>query len=261
MGALKEQTAVEKAPDAFRTISEVAEDLKLPQHVLRFWETRFPQIKPMKRGGGRRFYRPDDVDLLRGIRHLLYSEGYTIRGVQRILKDEGIRFVQTVWISGAPQPSRSPGESEASGESGPIDHLLDDPLAGEDDERERGRGLFGLLPSLLGGFTDDLAPGDRAEHRLAPPIEEIGEALPPVCPPSDGDDAYFAGNGALVDTLPVLQRRPLPSPHQRGELAEGAGVAVASALSREDLRALQNTLFELRECRRLLDTALREASS
>jgi DNA-binding transcriptional MerR regulator len=261
MGALKEQTAVEKAPDAFRTISEVAEDLKLPQHVLRFWETRFPQIKPMKRGGGRRFYRPDDVDLLRGIRHLLYSEGYTIRGVQRILKDEGIRFVQTVWISGAPQPSRSPGESEAASESGPIDHLLDDPVAGEDDERERGRGLFGLLPSLLGGFTDDLAPGDRAEHRLAPPIEEIGEALPPVCPP-DGDDAYFtAGNGVhgLVDTLPVLQRRPLPA---RGELAEGVGgVAVASGLSREDLRALQNTLVELRECRRLLDTALREATN
>src|SRR6202042_1630005 len=76
--------AVDKAPDAFRTISEVADDLDLPQHVLRFWETRFAQIKPMKRGGGRRYYRPEDVDLLRGIRHLLYGEGYTIRGVQRI---------------------------------------------------------------------------------------------------------------------------------------------------------------------------------
>src|SRR5262249_39701292 len=70
---------VDKAPDAFRTISEVAEELNLPQHVLRFWETRFSQIRPMKRGGGRRYYRPDDVDLLRGIRHLLYGEGYTIR--------------------------------------------------------------------------------------------------------------------------------------------------------------------------------------
>src|SRR5262249_18893353 len=94
-------TAVEKAPDAFRTISEVAEELDLPQHVLRFWETRFSQIKPMKRGGGRRYYRPDDVDLLRGIRHLLYGEGYTIRGVQRILKDHGIKFVQSVWQAGA----------------------------------------------------------------------------------------------------------------------------------------------------------------
>ena len=82
-----------KGPDAFRTISEVAGDLSLPQHVLRFWETRFTQIKPLKRGGGRRYYRPDDVELLRGIRHLLYGEGYTIRGVQRILKEQGARFV------------------------------------------------------------------------------------------------------------------------------------------------------------------------
>jgi len=82
-----------KGPEAFRTISEVAEELDLPQHVLRFWETRFAQIRPMKRGGGRRYYRPDDIDLLRGIRYLLYGEGYTIRGVQRILKEQGPRFV------------------------------------------------------------------------------------------------------------------------------------------------------------------------
>jgi DNA-binding transcriptional MerR regulator len=85
---------LDKAPDAFRTISEVAADLDIPQHVLRFWETRFTQIKPMKRSGGRRYYRPDDVDLLRGIRRLLYGEGYTIRGVQRILKEHGIGSVQ-----------------------------------------------------------------------------------------------------------------------------------------------------------------------
>jgi DNA-binding transcriptional MerR regulator len=85
---------LDKAPDAFRTISEVADDLNIPQHVLRFWETRFTQIKPMKRSGGRRYYRPDDVDLLRGIRRLLYGEGYTIRGVQRILKEHGIGSVQ-----------------------------------------------------------------------------------------------------------------------------------------------------------------------
>jgi len=88
--------AVDKGPDAFRTISEVAEDLDLPQHVLRFWETRFGQIKPLKRGGGRRYYRPDDVELLKGIRHLLYGQGYTIRGVQRILKSDGVRFVQSI---------------------------------------------------------------------------------------------------------------------------------------------------------------------
>src|SRR6202521_4616543 len=85
---------LEKAPDAFRTISEVAADLDIPQHVLRFWETRFAQIKPMKRSGGRRYYRPDDVDLLKGIRRLVDGEGYTIRGVQRILKEHGIASVQ-----------------------------------------------------------------------------------------------------------------------------------------------------------------------
>jgi DNA-binding transcriptional MerR regulator len=84
---------VSKGPQAFRTISEVAQELALPQHVLRFWETRFSSIRPMKRGGGRRYYRPDDIDLLRGIRALLYGEGYTIRGVQRILKEQGPRFV------------------------------------------------------------------------------------------------------------------------------------------------------------------------
>lgn len=80
-----------KGPDAFRTISEVAEELGLPQHVLRFWETRFPQVRPIKRGGGRRYYRPGDVDLLRGVKQLLYGEGYTIRGVQRILREQGGR--------------------------------------------------------------------------------------------------------------------------------------------------------------------------
>ena len=87
---------LDKAPDAFRTISEVADDLDIPQHVLRFWETRFAQIKPMKRSGGRRYYRPDDVNLLRGIRRLLYGEGYTIRGVQRILREHGIKAVQNL---------------------------------------------------------------------------------------------------------------------------------------------------------------------
>jgi len=84
---------VDKAPEAFRTISEVADELKVPKHVLRFWEAKFAQLKPMKRGGGRRYYRPEDVALLRGIRFLLYSDGYTIRGVQKILREHGPRYV------------------------------------------------------------------------------------------------------------------------------------------------------------------------
>ncbi|MCW5752033.1 MAG: MerR family transcriptional regulator [Alphaproteobacteria bacterium] len=82
---------MEKSADAFRTISEVATELDVPQHVLRFWETRFPQVKPLKRGGSRRYYRPQDVDILRHIRHLLYDQGYTIKGVQRLLRETGAR--------------------------------------------------------------------------------------------------------------------------------------------------------------------------
>lgn len=91
---------MEKSPDAFRTISEAAEELDLPQHVLRFWETRFSTIRPLKRGGGRRYYRPDDVLLLKGIRHLLYDQGFTIKGVQRILKDQGTRYVIAIGEGG-----------------------------------------------------------------------------------------------------------------------------------------------------------------
>ena len=82
-----------KSPEAFRTISEVSKDLSLPQHVLRFWETKFSQIKPIKRGGGRRYYRPEDVDLLKGIKNLLYNDGYTIRGVQKVIKANGSKNI------------------------------------------------------------------------------------------------------------------------------------------------------------------------
>ena len=82
-----------KSPEAFRTISEVSKDLSLPQHVLRFWETKFAQIKPIKRGGGRRYYRPEDIELLKGIKYLLYNDGYTIRGVQKVIKESGARKI------------------------------------------------------------------------------------------------------------------------------------------------------------------------
>jgi DNA-binding transcriptional MerR regulator len=131
---------LDKAPDAFRTISEVADDLDIPQHVLRFWETRFVQIKPMKRSGGRRYYRPDDVDLLRGIRRLLYGEGYTIRGVQRILKEHGVKAVQglvdgstALPALGAPGDQAMRGGAEADDEEVVVD-------AGEDeDEADAGQ--------------------------------------------------------------------------------------------------------------------------
>src|SRR4051812_36595012 len=130
-----------KAPDAFRTISEVAEELELPQHVLRFWETRFNQIRPMKRGGGRRYYRPEDVDLLRGVRLLLYGQGFTIRGVQRLLKDKGVAFVVAVGQTGSVQTvtaaERAPepkGYPTAEGSLRAVPEGID--AAASEDDRE-----------------------------------------------------------------------------------------------------------------------------
>jgi len=96
----------EKSPEAFRTISEVADELDVPQHVLRFWETKFTAVRPLKRGGGRRYYRPGDVDVLRGVKTLLYAEGYTIRGVQKVFRNQGVRYVADVGQSGMQVLSR-----------------------------------------------------------------------------------------------------------------------------------------------------------
>ena len=104
----------EKSPEAFRTISEVAVELDVPQHVLRFWETRFSQIKPVKRAGGRRYYRPEDVELLRGIRALLYGDGYTIKGVQKVLRERGARHVAGLGRNAGmgAAPAAAPAEEE-----------------------------------------------------------------------------------------------------------------------------------------------------
>jgi DNA-binding transcriptional MerR regulator len=149
----------EKGPDAFRTISEVADEIALPQHVLRFWESRFGQIRPLKRGGGRRYYRPEDVDLLRGIKHLLYGEGYTIRGVQRILKSQGTRFVQGVW--------RDPA-SLRDVPRHPAD--LADP--GGDDEAADAP----PPPPSAAEREDDAGPAPAARLALRPPDDEPAAA-------------------------------------------------------------------------------------
>jgi len=102
----------EKSPEAFRTISEVATELDMPQHVLRFWESRFAQVKPVKRAGGRRYYRPEDVDLLRGIRTLLYREGFTIKGAQKILREKGLRYVAELGrMAAGSSPAPVPAEA------------------------------------------------------------------------------------------------------------------------------------------------------
>ena len=115
-----------KAPNAFRTISEVADELHIPQHVLRFWETKFPQIKPLKRGGGRRYYRPDDILLLRRISDLLYIQGYTIKGVQRLLREGGGQLADD--IPPAPAAERAAADADLSESADP---LLADPAAAE----------------------------------------------------------------------------------------------------------------------------------
>jgi len=179
-----------KAPDAFRTISEVADELDLPQHVLRFWESRFREIKPMKRGGGRRYYRPDDVDLLRGIRHLLYGEGYTIRGVQRILREQGSNFVEAVWREGAAQPPH-----------GATEYDRDDYEPVHDSEP--GEERPGLLGRLVGQDLNERDERDRTEPAFAGgPIPQLAEVsreaavveLPPPMPPVMARGAHWRGD-------------------------------------------------------------------
>jgi len=221
-----------KAPDAFRTISEVADELDLPQHVLRFWESRFHEIKPMKRGGGRRYYRPDDIDLLRGIRHLLYGEGYTIRGVQRILREQGAKFVEVVWQEGAPQPPHGVVEEE--------DESVEQAGMAEDIVREAEHGLRGRLSSLIGRDLGDSQ--DDAAGRVDPPL--TGAPVPRV------DPADRAIHG-VVASEPLATAESAPTPSRQATADANAG-----GLGREDLRKLHAALHELSECRRLIDAAV-----
>ena len=191
---------MEKSPDAFRTISEVAVDLDVPQHVLRFWESRFREIKPMKRGGGRRYYRPDDVSLLRGIRHLLYGEGYTIRGVQRIIREQGIKFVQA---AAQPRPKQADGDE--------LIEEVDAPESAE-SEAEPSRGLFALLPSLLGDRNaepePEFAPPDIRPD--APAVTAAGSAGAGLERHSARRPAAAAGRVARAQRMPQAARRDAP---------------------------------------------------
>jgi DNA-binding transcriptional MerR regulator len=227
----------EKAPDAFRTISEVADDLALPQHVLRFWETRFAQIKPLKRGGGRRYYRPDDVDLLRGIKFLLYGEGYTIKGVQRILKAQGVKFVQMVWrdpgsLAAAAERARESGGFEGDDEPEEI-------VAVDEDEAPEAAPLARQPVAVT--------PTSQTPRAEPPPFVMLERR--PLAPP-----------GAPATPAPESPRRLiLKPPEEERETTPRIGTRDPAA-EREDVRRLQATLFELMEAKRLLDAALRRPS-
>ncbi len=216
----------EKSVDAFRTISEVADDLKLPQHVLRFWETRFNQIKPMKRGGGRRYYKPDDVELLRGIRYLLYVKGFTIKGVQRILKENGPRFVVAVGSGDtealeAMQAGRQAQAAQSSDEPhfGDLDLLAADGLDIAGDERaDMSNENAGDLPATASSPVSSIDPTDGQ-----PDVQQTPDARRPL-----------AG---------FLKRHREPAVDASGD----------RALSRESVEALDTVILELLECKRLLD--------
>jgi DNA-binding transcriptional MerR regulator len=223
-----------KAPDAFRSISEVADELDLPQHVLRFWESRFRDIKPMKRGGGRRYYRPDDISLLRGIRHLLYGEGYTIRGVQRILREQGAKFVAVVWQEGAPQPPHVANDE---------DEFAEEAVSSGAEAVEEDRGLRGRLSSLIGRDLGDR--GDDIEARREPPFQ--GAPVPRIDPTDRA--IYGAEFDAEEPASPAFDPQPAASVVRSGPPAP------AARLGRDDLHKLRAVLHELAECRKLIDAA------
>jgi len=218
---------VDKSPDAFRTISEVADDLDLPQHVLRFWESRFAQIKPLKRGGGRRYYRPDDVLLLRGIKHLLYGEGYTIKGVQRILKEQGLRYVMAIWREDVPQAS--------TGET-PPGHEAYAPKA------ERGADRLEPL------FDEDAPPVSYAPGRGHLPVARVAELA-----------ARRPNFEPIIDSADQPDEPEEPQPLDGGSEPEPAVHDVPghrSPFSDGSRKRLEAALRELTELRHVLDAAL-----
>jgi DNA-binding transcriptional MerR regulator len=248
-----------KAPDAFRTISEVADELDLPQHVLRFWESRFPHIKPLKRGGGRRYYRPEDIDLLRGIRRLLYADGYTIRGVQRILREQGVRTVQLVGQGqDVPMLPRDGSEDGRNGNGGLADVKFLTPPLPEDDAEDDGQG-----------------PGTNAVRPQNGPIAEasIGAIRPaaamPVArrEPGQVDQARVAVASVAATpvavapvTVPPVTVPPVTVPPVTVPPVTVPPVTVAMPsppnMAARDLERLKQALAELEACRRLLDKAI-----
>jgi DNA-binding transcriptional MerR regulator len=163
---------VAKAAEAFRTIGEVAEELGVPKHVLRFWELKFPQIRPMKRGGGRRYYRPEDIWLLRGIRHLLHQEGYTIKGVQRILREEGIDRVKQAAASaakgaGAESGAAAPPVAREEPPAAPAGRRASGAGAASNAQRKVIMGVLAELERLRARLT----AAEPAQAGAAPPVK------------------------------------------------------------------------------------------
>lgn len=212
---------MDKAPDAYRTISEVATDLELPQHVLRFWETRFTQIKPLKRGGSRRYYRPDDVDLVRGIKHLLHGTGYTIKGVQRILKEEGVKHVQIIGRTGQIPSKGAPAQEPAA------ERVLASPLKSKAQPAPSEPAKPGSAEDLAALIAPRPRSPSKAAQRSKAQLGLFGEL------PEATEDTSSAQAVA----------RMLPQAWQ--------GLSVSGQLAQR----LQSVLAELEECGQLVATA------
>jgi DNA-binding transcriptional MerR regulator len=208
---------MEKAPDAFRTISEVAEWLETPAHVLRFWESRFAQIKPVKRAGGRRYYRPDDMALLGGIKHLLHDQGLTIRGVQKILAEQGVRHV--AGLSGA---TPGPAGETAGNETAVIEHAATPEPAAQHGPAHP--------DAAAGARQEQGAPEPGASEQLVKPAQPPAETPPSPLQPEfsfDRTPPATAGEGAEADPAPAPARpRDAESPggHPNGPANPDAGL-------------------------------------
>lgn len=242
---------MEKSADAFRTISEVAEELDLPQHVLRFWETRFSQIRPLKRGGGRRYYRPEDLELLQGIRHLLYGEGYTIKGVQRILREQGVRAVMDVWKEGGGVILPSAGGHVTPvgvAEAAPAAHVAPAPVAEPHYEAAEAytEPVYVRDTSNADVWEQEPAADYPQQVELWNEQQELDDDEPDgplpagLLPDDEPEGAGQSGSFSFMDRI---------IGHEKEQ------VGGKDKLSKEDVRRLQSTLFELLECKRMLDQA------
>lgn len=213
---------MDKSPDAFRTISEVAELLETPAHVLRFWESRFPQIKPVKRAGGRRYYRPADMALLAGIRKLLHDEGMTIRGVQKVLREQGVRYVS--------------GLTE--------DYAYDDPDTGEivlPVVPVKSAAPIPLFPQRVDSPTEPDAPATQQPAETAesqPDLPLQGKAAettnavpasPPEPEPSQDGPAEAPQPEPTADDTPAPQPETRPEPKQPAEKPPAIAAAPSKA--------------------------------
>jgi len=239
-----------KAPDAFRTISEVAGELDLPQHVLRFWESRFPHIKPLKRGGGRRYYRPEDIDLLRGIRRLLYSDGYTIRGVQRILREQGVRTVQLVGQGQeVPNLATLPRDGGEEGRNGGLAEVNFPELDGT-----AGNGSAG--PPAHAPARPQNGPTDQANIPTVHPA-----AVLPAMRLEAGQADRASATVAPAAAMPAAATAMIAAAAPVGKAPAGAAPPAVAKLSppnmaARDLDRLKQALADLEACRRLLDKAI-----